>query len=236
MAESMLGEPSDVSRVMFPPDYNTAAVVTRGVYQTRGQFWTLLVPKSESVPDLFTGEEAELLLHRGALRLDWAGHDMAHQRLVLTAIGSYQLAETLKASNRLAERRVPHSVVYMLEPGRFREPRSEGEAVHAAPDQLCQKLYPPHVAARIFVVHTRPEPMLGILQPLNTGHGQTRALGLLGKGGTLTSSGMLFVNGCTWAHILGKAAHMLGLPSEDLLSSDELHAINGKASPQGIVI
>jgi hypothetical protein len=47
---------------------------------------------------------------------------------------------------------------------------------------------------------------------------------------------MLFVNGCTWAHILGKAAHMLGLPSEDLLSSDELHAINGKASPQGIVI
>jgi len=78
--------------------------------------------------------------------------------------------------------------------------------------------------------------MLGILQPLNTGYAQTRALGFLGKGGTLTSSGMLFVNGCTWAHILATAAHVLGIPSEDLLSPTELDALNGKASPQGIVI
>lgn len=40
MAEAMLGEPSDVSRVVFVPDSNTAAVVTQGVYKTQRQFWT----------------------------------------------------------------------------------------------------------------------------------------------------------------------------------------------------
>ena len=37
MAEAMLGEPSDVSRVLFPPDRNTAAVLIQAVYRTRGQ-------------------------------------------------------------------------------------------------------------------------------------------------------------------------------------------------------
>ncbi len=45
MAEAMLGEPSHVSRVVFPPDHNTAAAVLEAVYQTRGQIWTLVVPK-----------------------------------------------------------------------------------------------------------------------------------------------------------------------------------------------
>jgi phosphoketolase len=64
MAESMLGEPSDVSRVLFVADYNTAAAVVRGVYQTRAQIWTLVVPKVGGVADLFTPEEA------GQLRAD----------------------------------------------------------------------------------------------------------------------------------------------------------------------
>jgi hypothetical protein len=37
---------------------------------------------------------------------------------------------------------------------------------------------------------------------------------------------MLFVNRCTWAHILAEAAHILGLPEEDLLSFQELAALN----------
>lgn len=41
MAELMLGEPSDVSRLLFVPDYNAAAVVMQGVYQVQGQIWTL---------------------------------------------------------------------------------------------------------------------------------------------------------------------------------------------------
>jgi len=236
MAEAMLGEISDVSRALFVPDYNTAAVVMQGVYQTQGQIWTLVVPKIDQAPDLFTPEEATHLLEQGAMRLDWAGHEVTKQRVVLTAIGSYQLEEILKASARLTEREVPHSVVYMMEPGRFRVPRSEGEQAHAAPAQLREELYPDSVPARIFVTHTRPEPILGTLQPLHTGRGRTAGLGFMGQGGTLTVPGMLFVNRCTWAHILWETASILGLTQEVLLTSEELAALGGRSSPEGVII
>lgn len=236
MAESMLGELSHVSRVVFPADYNTAAVVMQGVYQTHGQIWTIVVPKYETVPDLFTSEEATRLLEQGAFRLEWAGHELAEQRIVLTAIGSYQLEEVLKASARLAARDVPHSVVYMLEPGRFRTPRSDGEQAHVTRAQLQSEFYPDSVQARIFICHTRPEPMVGVLQPLNTGSGRTTALGFLGQGGTLTVTGMLFVNRCTWAHIVDESARLLNLPREELLTSEEVAALDGKASPEGVII
>ncbi len=236
MAEAMLSEPSDVSRVLLVPDYNTAAAVMGGVYQTQGQLWTLVVPKIDQVADLFTPEEAARLLEQGALRLDWAGYKLAQPRVVLTAIGAYQLEEVLKASARLTEREVPHSVVYMLEPGRFRSPRSEGERAHSAPARLQAELYPDAVPARIFVSHTRPEPLLGTLQPLHSGVGRTTALGFVGKGGTLTVPGMLFVNRCTWAHILNDAARLLDIAREELLTSEELTALEGRASPEGVII
>lgn len=236
MAEAMLGEPSDVSRVFFVSDYNTAAVVARGVYQTQGQIWTLVVPKIDNVADLFTLEEASRLLEQGALRLDWAGHEVAHQRLILTAIGAYQLEEVLKASARLKDRATPHSVVYMLEPGRFRKPRSEGEQAHVVRSDLRAGLYPDPILARIFVTHTRPEPLLGLLQPLHTGSDKTAALGFIGHGGTLTVPGMLFVNRCTWAHILEEAARILGLPREQFLTSQELAALDGRTSPEGVIL
>ena len=236
MAEAMLGEVSDVSRVVFIADYNTAAVVGRGVYQTQGQIWTLVSAKYEAIPDLFTPEEAAQLLEQGALRLDWAGHRTGEQRLVLTAIGGYQLEQVLKASFRLAQRDVPHSVIYMLEPGRFRAPRSEGERVHAAPAALQNDLYPDSAVARIFVTHTRPETMLGVLYPLTTGSAHTAALGYVAQGGTLTTSGMLFVNRCTWAHILAEAARVLDIPRQELLTSEEMTALDGKVSPEGVII
>lgn len=236
MAEAMLGELSDVSRVIFVPDYNTAAVVIRGLYQTQGQIWTLVVPKIDQVADLLTPEEAAQLLEQGALRLDWTGHKVRKQRLILTAIGAYQLEEVLKASARLTEREVAHSVVYMLEPGRFRTPRSEGERVHTASARLQAELYPDSVPTRIFVTHTRPEPLLGTLQPLHTGSGRTTALGFVGKGGTLTVPGMLFVNRCTWAHILSDTAQLLDIPQEELLTNEEQAALNGKVSPKGVII
>jgi phosphoketolase len=188
------------------------------------------------VADLFTPEEATRLLEQGALRLDWAAHEPGRQRLVLTAVGAYQLEEVLKASARLAERDLPHSVVYLLEPGRFRTPRTAGEEAHAAPARLREALYPPAVPHRLFVSHTRPEPLLGVLEPLHTGAGKTAALGFLGKGGTLTIAGMLFVNGCTWAHILQRAAQMLGLARESLLTAEELAVLDGRAAPEGVVI
>jgi len=235
MAEAMLGEPSDVSRVLFVPEYNTAAIVMQGVYQTHGQLWTLVVPKMEVIPDLFTIEEAVRLLEQGAIRMDWTCHEKERQLVILTAIGAYQLEEAIKASIRLKERDVPHSVVYMLEPGRFRTPRSEGEERHAAPANVRSELYPNEVLARLFVTHTRPESILGILQPLHTGKDTTAGLGFINKGGTLNVPGMLFVNRCSWAHILEEVAGILGMPKEELLTSEEGKVLEGRASPEGAI-
>src|SRR4030067_856868 len=172
----MLGDPSDVSRVLFVPDYNTASIVMHGLYQTHGQIWTLVVPKIDILPDLFTIDEATRLLEQGAMRLDWACYKPEQQQVVLTAIGAYQLEQVVKASERLREKQVPHSVVYMLEPGRFRRPRSNGESAHTAPSRLREDLYPDSVQTRVFVTHTRPEVVIGTLQPLNTGNDRTVAL------------------------------------------------------------
>jgi len=132
-------------------------------------------------------------------------------------------------------RDMPHAVIYMLEPGRFRAPRNAGERLHAAPEALRAQLYPDDVPARVFVTHTRPEPLLGMLQPLHTG-AQTVALGFINQGGTLNTAGMLFVNRCTWAHIVAQVVRLLGLVGEELLSAEEWVALEGKRSPEGIVI
>ena len=129
-----------------------------------------------------------------------------------------------------------HSVVYMLEPGRFRIPRSEGEESHQAPAAVRDSLYPADVTTRLFVTHTRIEPLLGVVQPLNTGYGRTSALGFIGNGGTLTPNGLLFVNRSTWRHVLIEAARLTGVPPESLLTGGELAALTGKAGPEGVII
>ena len=235
MAETMLNESSEISRVLFPPDYNSAAVIMQNVYQTQGQYWTLVVSKRGSVANLFTPEEAARLLEQGAMRLDWAGYN-DEQRVILTAIGAYQLEEVLKASARLTEREIPHSVVYLLEPGRFRLPRDAGEIAHVAPGSVCTKLYPDSVPARVFLTHTRPEPLIGTIQPLFTGHSRTAALGFVNQGGTLNRHGMLFINRSSWAHVLAETARVLDLSREDLLTAKEIEAIAGKTSPEGVII
>jgi phosphoketolase len=235
MAEAMLNEASDVSRVMFAADYNAAVTLMQQVYQTHGQFWTLVVSK-RSVANLFTPEETTQLYGQGALRLDWAAHQPEQARVVLTAIGSYQLEEVLKASQRLRQHNVPHSVVYMLEPGRFRIPRDAGEIAHVAAADRLQQLYPAATPARVFATHTRPEPMAGTLQPLHTGYANTRFLGFVNQGGTLDKDGMLFINRCTWAHILAEAAQVLQCPLDKWLTETEQNALHGRCSPQGILI
>lgn len=234
MAELMLGEPSHVSRVLLPADFNTAAAVMERIYRTRGQIWTLVVPKG-AVPDVFTADEARALLRDGAALVSRAGHRPEQARVILTAIGAYQLGEVLRASERLAARDVAHAVVYMLEPGRFRAPRSDGERAHAAEAALRARLYPDRVRARLFVTHTRPETVLGALGPLHTG-ATTAALGFVNAGGTLSIAGMLFVNGASWAHVVAACARLLDEPREAWLSKDELAALDGRATPHGCVI
>ncbi|MBE0480043.1 MAG: xylulose 5-phosphate 3-epimerase [Dehalococcoidia bacterium] len=233
MSEAMMGEPSDVSRVLFVPDYNTASVVIQRLYQTHGQVWSLVVSKY-NVPNLFTIEEATKLLDEGAIPVDWAGYERERQRLILTALGSYQLEQALMASARLAEREIPHTVVYMMEPGRFRKPRTDGERRQMAPAGVRAGLYPDSVPGRLFVTHTRPEPLLGHILPLYTD--RTSALGFLNFGGTLTVPGLLFINRCTWAHVLDEAAQILDITRERLLEPEEIEAIEGRRGPEGLII
>jgi phosphoketolase len=232
LAEALLGEPADVSRVLFAADHNSAAALMEAVYRTRGQIWTLVVPKG-SMPDLFSPDEARALLRDGAVDLGWAGHRANEAHVILTAIGGYQLIETLRASRRLAERGLAHTVVYMLEPGRFRSPRSPREASHLAASDLVARLYPPAVTARVFFTHTRPEPLLGALTPLHTGP-RTVALGFANQGGTLSVAGMLFVNRATWAHGVDVVASLLNVAREDLLEPEEMAALDGRAAPDGV--
>jgi len=100
---------------------------------------------------------------------------------------------------------------------------------------LQAELYPNSVPARVFVTHTRPEPLLGTLQPLHTGRDQTGALGFINQGGTLNVQGMLFVNRCTWAHILLEVARVSGMLHEELLTPEELAPLEGNVSPEGIL-
>ncbi len=235
MAEALLGEPSHVSRVVFPADFNTAAAVMERLYQTQGQIWTIVAPKADTVPDLFTSEEARRLIEAGGARLDWTCHNPEHARIIVTAVGAYQLAEAIRASRRLSERDIPHAVVYLLEPGRFRRARNGREQTHQAPASLVERLYPAAVQPRLFLTHTRPEPLLGLLGHLHTGP-RTSGLGYINEGGTLNTPGMLFVNRCTWAHALLEAARLLELPRERLLSTEELEALDGQRSPHGVIV
>jgi hypothetical protein len=77
--------------------------------------------------------------------------------------------------------------------------------------------------------------LLGTLQPLNTGSDLTAALGFINQGGTLNVPGMLFVNRCTWAHILLEVGRVLGTLQEELLTSEEIAALSGKVSPEGVI-
>jgi phosphoketolase len=233
MAELMMAELRDISRVMFIPDANTAAAVMKQIFLTQGEIWTLVVPKASSIPDLFSAAEATALLERGAACLDWACYRPNEAQLILTAIGAYQPEQILTAAARLADRDVPHLVNYMIEPARFRR-----IPLHSSPisQRALSELYPPTAPARIFVSHTRPEPILGALSDLHTGPDLTGALGFLGRGGTLNTPGLMFVNGCSWGHILAEAARVLAIRRETLLSADEIAALDGGKSPDGILV
>jgi phosphoketolase len=123
----------------------------------------------------------------------------------------------------------------MIEPGRFRRPRDRLEAPLIASQEEVEALYPPSVEARIFVSHTRPERILGVLEPLATGR-MTRGHGFVNAGGTLSTPAMLFVNRCSWAHVVKSACEVLGRPPAVALTSQELAALDGEASPHGVVI
>lgn len=233
MVEAMLAESSDVSRVLFPADHNSAALALNECYRTNGQIWTLLVSKGD-VPSLFTQDEAAQMIHDGGLSVDWAGTQPAEAKVLLVAVGAYQLREVLKASKRLRKCNIPHRTTYLLEPGRFRVPRSRGEAEHLAPEAVVHAVLPASISARVFVTHTRPEVLVGLLQPFNTGS-ETVGLGYRNQGGTLSVDGMLFVNQCTWAHVVAEAARLLAMDDREVLDDHEMAALQHRGDPAAVL-
>ncbi|MDP3137503.1 MAG: xylulose 5-phosphate 3-epimerase, partial [Burkholderiaceae bacterium] len=226
--EPLLGEMSDVSRVLYPPDWNTAQAALQAAYQTHGQFWTMVVPK-RTLPVWFSAQDAARLVRDGAVCVRHA----PEARILFTAVGAYQLGEALKAVDRLEQRGVPAALNYIIEPGRLRAARDDREAAHQSAASAA--LFPPAQDVRIFLTHTRPEALTGILRPLDTGPAKTRVLGYVSRGGTLDVAGMLFANRATWAHAVCAAAEAAGLELERLLDGPELQAVRGSGDPRVIM-
>jgi phosphoketolase len=225
MSEALLGEMSDHSRVFFPPDWNTAVAMMDSVYRTRGQIWTAVVPK-RPVPVHFSPDTARELMENGAATIK----KDASSELILTASGSYQLTEVLTASRRLDENNVPHDVVYLQEPGRFRDARDDTEEQFVHGTSVRNRFFSPDVENRIFVTHCRPEPYIGAVRPLDTGK-KTKALGYVNRGGTLDAFGMLYANRSTWAHILQNVLELLDDVNGNLLDNKEQKAVRGQGNP-----
>ncbi len=229
LAEAWLAESSDRARVLFPPDANSAMACLESCYRSQGQIWAVVVPKRQ-LPLRLNRLLAQKLVEDGALRIVGTGSD--DERLVLIAMGAYQLSEALRSSRRLAEHNVAHAVVTILDPGRLRSPRDDMETRACLSDASMRELFPDHSTARVVVAHTRPEPLAGVLRRLDTGRDRTFYLGFNNRGGTLDTFGMLFANRCTWAHVLAAAARALDLPPNAWLSEPELASVQGRGDPQ----
>lgn len=233
LCEALLNEPADISRVMFPADYNSTVAAFSACYRTRGKIFSYVTPKADTIPEFFSRDAAERLIEQGGITFDQDKLDKAE--VILTAIGAYQLAECMRAAQRLEERGVRVAVNYLIEPGRFRQPRGRRELLYCATNTMRHQLYPEHVSTRIFVCHTHPEAMSGVLRPLDTGRNSV-FLGYTNHGGTLDTAGMLFVNRISWPHIVRVAAHSLNINPEEVLDNSEIDALEGRLNPQSVFL
>ncbi len=206
-------------------DYNSALAVLPSVYLGRGQLSCMVIPKRER-PTVFNRHEAETLAKCGALVVD--EDTSAGEPVLLIANGAYQLSELIRASVRLHETGTPFRLVYVQEPGRFREPRDPLEATQCVQTLERDQLFPKQLQRRVALTHMRPEVFRGHLSPLFPDPAKSRVLGYINRGGTLNESGMLFANRCSWAHALAACAEVLDRPPGEWLSSEELAAIEGR--------
>lgn len=231
LSEALMGEMSDVSRVLFPADANSATAAVQGAYGTQGQLWTLVVPKRLQ-PVRFTLDEAQRLVRDGGLVLKRP----PNAAVLFVAVGAYQLAEAIRAAERIDQRGIPAAVTYVIEPSRFRSPRDDLERTIVVDDDALEALFPRSIETRVIFTHTRPEPMAGILRRIDTGPRRTTLLGYASRGGTLDVQGMLFANRCTWAHAVAAAAAALGEDAALLLEPPEWAALEGQGDPRALFV
>lgn len=229
LSEALLGEMQDVVRVVFPPDINSAKAALRDVYAKPGQVVALVVPKRE-LPVRCDASQALALAQDGVLALE----EDPGARIDLVATGAYQLSAMEKTWKRLNRRGVKANLLYLAEPGRFRTPRDEDEAVQVHDDEVVRNWFPPH-RPRLFLTHMRPEPFLGALRRIDTGPTMCEALGYRNRGGTFDVDGLMFANRCTWAHAVASAATLLGHPGSEWLSTAEYAAVLGRGRPATVL-
>ncbi|MGM0952877.1 MAG: xylulose 5-phosphate 3-epimerase [Pseudomonadota bacterium] len=227
--EAMLGEMGDVSRVLFPADYNSTLAVMPSVYSERGRISCMVVPKRER-PCVFNASEAQTLARHGALVVD-EDTSSGEEPLLMIASGAYQLSEAIRACERLRETGAPFRLVYVQEPGRFRQPRDPMEATSCLTEFERERLFPFRMHRRVALTHMRPEVFRGHMHTLFPHPGYSRVLGYINRGGTLNESGMLFANHCSWGHALAACAAVLEKPPGEWLSSAELAAVEGRGDP-----
>jgi phosphoketolase len=222
LAEALLGEMSDVSRVLFPVDWNSAIATLIDVYSTRGVIATIVAPKNEC-PSILGETQARALLQNGIALVSGVGEAPVQ----LLAIGAYQLQQALLAANRLQSLGQDASVWAVQEPGRFRIPRDNWEAEYC---RNASSVLPP-ATHRVLFCHTRPEIMLGTLRAWDLGPAYTRALGYINRGGTLDTFGMLYANRCTWAHGIKALAEMREESLQTYFNTREIAALQGTGDP-----
>jgi phosphoketolase len=226
--EALLGEMSDMVRVVFPADHNSVLALLPGIYQARGELACMVIAKRER-PSVFTREQAEQLAQDGAIVL---AEQPGAQPLLLIASGSYQLAEMQRAALRLSEAGCAWRLIYLQEPGRFREPRDHWEQAAVTNAARVEQIFPAGYSCRVLLTHMRPEVARGHLWPLLGDARQTRVLGYRNRGGTLDEAGMLFANQASWAHVLEAAAAVLDKPLGELLKAEEQAAVQGRGDPR----
>lgn len=230
LGEGLLKQMSDMVRVVFPVDANTAMACLQNCYGDLGVIWNLVVPRKVQ-PLFFNSQQATQLVQDGAICV--RGHCGAEIQLV--ANGAAQLRQALIASDRLRQQRVAHSVVYLLEPGRFRAARDQWEEEIVADEMVRDALFPQRVQYRVFLTHVRPELLLGVCRPLDLGVNNCSALGFINQGGTLAEGEMLYVNRCTWAHALAEVSRLCGQPATAWLTEEEAAAVAGTGNPYHII-
>ncbi len=234
LAEAMLGETSDISQILFIADYNNAIACLEKVYQTKGQVWTIIVSKNFTSL-FFNQKQSKQLINDGAIVVSKAGYNKEKAKIAILVIGSYQLQEAFKASKKLQDKKIAHIISYISQPGKFRNPRNIGEQNNLAKKSVLQKILPKNIDHILIISHTRPEIILGILQPLWQNKKSVKAIGFINNGGTLGIDDMLYINKCSWAHILQNVANIIDIKSDDLLTKKEQLALRGKLSPDGVI-
>mgnify|MGYP001166565350 FL=1 len=204
--EVLLGEMSDMARVVYPADASTAVACLDACYQSQGQVWAMTIPKQEIVVS-FSFEQAQQLVENGALTLE--EDDKVDVQLV--AVGAYQLQVCREVGQRLREKGIGCRITYLLEPGRFRIPRDRHEQPFVCSSSQQTKLFDDEIRLRIFVSHMRPEILLGTCRPLDLGNDRCLAFGYRNRGGTLDTLGLLEANQCSARFIVAATLKKMSL-------------------------